>query len=264
LLLPALSLAQAKPEPKAVPEPKAAAEPSPTPNLGHVDPAGWVTEVFKLKFAQPEDLVDVLHMFSGRANRERDLRVVMWSGPNELLPAVREIVARLDVAPVPVPSVDLMFYLLSGSAKGDPAAALPSELEGVATQVKGLFGLSRLSLLETALIRVRDGSGGTAEGVVPSFGDPRHPAEYRLAFDRASLSADERGKTVHLSRFSLMVNVPFGERSAGGTLADVVYKASTLRTDAEVREGQKVVLGKASVDRSGDTLFLVVTAKVVD
>jgi hypothetical protein len=112
-----------------VQEPKAAAEPSPTPNLGHVDSAGWVTEVFKLKFAQPEDLVGVLRMFSGRANLEGDLRVVMWSGPKELLPAVREIVARLDVAPASVPSVDLTFYLLSGSCRGT-RPALPRSWKG--------------------------------------------------------------------------------------------------------------------------------------
>jgi hypothetical protein len=256
--LPTVLGAQEKPEPKPAPEA------SPRPEALRVYPAGWVTEVFQLKFAQPSDLVGVLRMFSGRADFERDLRVVMWSGPKEFAPAVKDIVARLDVAPASVPSIELTFYLLSGSKQAATAGALPSELDGVATQVKGIFGLPRLSLLETAVIRVRDGSEGRAEGVVPSLGDPSHAAMYRLDFGSASLTADERGKVVSLRRLALTLNVPLGERSPDGKLSDLTYRDSSLCTDAEVREGQKVVLGKASVDRSGDTLFLVVNAKVVD
>lgn len=258
LMSPALAGAQERPEPK--PEPKPAPEVAAAPEAMHVNPPGWVTEVFALKFAQPNDLVGVLRMFSGRANYERDLKVVMWSGPKELAPAVEDVIKRLDVAPTPVPGIELTFYLLSGSKQGGTGAAPVPELGGVATQVQKLFGLSRLSLLETAVLRTRDGSQGRTEGVIPTEGDPGHPTYYSLAFDRALLSGDERGKVVSLSRLWLRLNVPKGPGSSPGP----VYNESNLRTDVDVREGQKVVVGKASVGASGDTLFLVVTAKAVD
>ncbi len=256
------ALAQEKPAPE--PAPSASPRPSGESEAFHVNPPGWVTQVFQPKFARPNDLVGVLRMFSGRASWERELKVVMWSGPKELAPAVEDVVKRLDVPPAPVASIELTFFLLAGSRQATSSAVLPAELESVAKQVKGIFGFAGLSLLETSVLLVRDGSGGRTDGVVPALGEPGHPATYHLDFGPAALTADERGKVVTLNRLALTLNVPFGDRSPQGALTNVNYNTSSLRTDAQVREGQKIVLGKASMDRSGDTLFLVVTAKVVE
>ena len=37
-----------------------------------------------------------------------------------------------------------------------------------------------------------------------------------------------------------------------------------ITTDIDVREGQKVVVGKANIDNSDNALILILTAKVVD
>ncbi|HVN83075.1 MAG TPA: hypothetical protein VMW38_29095 [Terriglobia bacterium] len=42
------------------------------------------------------------------------------------------------------------------------------------------------------------------------------------------------------------------------------YIDTGINTDLDVREGQKVVVGKATVDNSNNALFLVLTARVVD
>jgi hypothetical protein len=222
-----------------------------------------VAEVFQLKHANPADVARVLQVFTGHVDAQPDLKVVMWKGPAEIAPAVRDVVQRLDVPPAAVTSIDLTFYLLSGSKQPGSAAALPSELEGVATQVKKIFGLSRLSLLETAALRVRDGSGGKIEGVVPGLSDPSHQATYALEFGPTSLTSGEHGALIRLDRLALRLRVPSVDKSSGGRSVSVNLGESWLRTDAEVPEGQKVVLGKATVDDSGDTFFLVVTAKVV-
>jgi hypothetical protein len=39
---------------------------------------------------------------------------------------------------------------------------------------------------------------------------------------------------------------------------------SGIRTDVDVREGQKVVVGKSNISGSVDALILIVTAKVVE
>ncbi len=263
-VLPLFAHAQENPTPTVAPEAAPKPDAAPSQNAPRVNPDNWVTQVFQLKHARASELVTVLRMISGRAEFQRDLNVLMWSGPKELAPAVKDVVERLDVPTAAAPSIDLTFYMLSGSKHEAPSASLPSELEGVATQVKGIFGLTKLSLLESAVIRVRDGSGGRTEGVVPGLGDESHPANYQIDFGPAAATSDERGRVVSLTRLSLRLNVPFGDRSPAGTLSNVSYRESSLRTDATVREGQKVVVGKASVDRSGDTLFLVVTAKVVE
>lgn len=227
------------------------------------DSRNWVTRVFELKFAQPGDLVRVLQMFSGRADFQRDLKVVMWSGPKELAPAVEDVVRRLDVAPAAPAQIELTVYLLSGSKHGEAGAALPVELEGVDKQVKGIFGLARLSLLETTILRMRSGSSGEAHGNLETMSDPGHATSYYLGLKRVSVTADERGKVISLDGLSLRLEVPVVHRTPDGKASSSGYEISTLRTDTEIREGQKVVVGKATVGGSSDTLFLVVTGKVV-
>jgi len=259
--LPRHAAAQETPEAKAAPAPPSKGE------QGHgikMYPDNWVTKVFQLKNTDVDGVYEAVTMFSGVAKRNRDLKLVMWTGPKELAPAVEDMVKRLDVAPAPSPNVELTFYLLVGSKQAGDGGALPAELEGVAKQVKGIFGLGGLSLLETAAIRTRDGSNGTTEGVIRNSAQATQPTYYTIEFSRAGVTADERGKVVRLGRLDLRLRVPIVTKGGDGKSEDVRYNSLSLRTDIDIREGQKVVVGKATVDGSGGTLFLVATAKVVD
>jgi hypothetical protein len=250
------------------PEAKPAPAPSPKENQGHtvkMYPDGWVTKVFQLKNTEVDGVYQALTMFSGTANANRSMRLVMWTGPKDLAPTVEDTVRKLDVAPQTVPNVELTFYLLVSSKQAGEGGTLPADLDGVAKQVKGIFGLANLSLLETAAIRTRDGSEGSrTEGVIRSSVQASQPTFYTIEFGRVAVSADERGKVVRLGRLDLRLRVPIVTKAGDGKIDSVNYNSLSLRTDIDIREGQKVVVGKATVDGSGGTLFLVATAKVVD
>lgn len=228
----------------------------------------WTTKIFQLKHIDPVALRNVLAAFRGVAMPERDLKVLSWTGPKELVPAVEETVRRLDVPPPAVPSVELTFYLLAGSKKGPAGEPLPADLEGVAKQLKSIFGLNQVSLLETTFIRARDGSQGRTEGVIREGRDGDAPTTYTLSFSPVSITRDERGAIVRLSHLGVLLRVPvtttLGRSSQGPAVTNTQYHDASLNTDLELREGQKVVVGKATVDGSADTLFLVATARVVD
>lgn len=228
------------------------------------DRRDWTTKIFQLKHIDPVALRNVLSTFRGAAVPDRDLKVLSWTGPKELAPAVEEAVRRLDVPPPAVPNVELTFYLLAGSRKGTGGEPLPDDLEGVAKQLKGIFRLSQVSLLETTFIRARDGSSGKTEGVIRSGQDGDAPTTYTLSFYPASISRDERGAIVRLSHLGVLLRVPVTTTLLDSSHKAVQYHDASLNTDIELREGQKVVVGKATVDGSADTLFLVATAKVVD
>jgi hypothetical protein len=247
------------------PEIKPAQAPSPKEDQGHgvkMYPEGWVTKVFQLKNTDVDGVYQAVTMFSGVANANRSMRLVMWTGPKDLAPAVEDAVRKLDVVPQTVPNVELTFFLVSASKGVSDGKELPAELEGVAKQLKGVFGLTRLSLLEATVIRARAGSDAMAEGIVQGLGDPNNPARYRIRFDPVSVSPGEAGRVVRLARLSLELTVTNVVKSGGSE--SLSKNLADLRTDVEFREGQKVVVGKATMDNLGNSLFLVVNGKVVE
>ena len=54
------------------------------------------------------------------------------------------------------------------------------------------------------------------------------------------------------------------EKSGAEKEVSIPWTAVSLETDIDVKEGQKVVVGKANLGNAGGSLILVVTAKVMD
>ncbi len=247
---------------------KAPAPATPTATTENADshflayPPSYVQRVFQLKNADPVSVFEALKIFSGVQRFDRRMNLVMWAGPKELAPAVEDVVRRLDTPQGPAPSVELTFYVLRGSRQSATAEALPAGLERVATQLRGAFGLAQLALLDTAFLRARAGSRAATDGLVHGLGDPAHPATYSLSMEPVSVAAADEGKVIRLAHlgFRLVVTVTTG---TGG--AERVEKyADELHTDVEFREGQKAVVGRTSAAGPGESLFLVVSGKVIE
>ena len=74
-----------------------------------------------------------------------------------------------------------------------------------------------------------------------------------------TLIPDSTGKRVRIDGLHLGAKIPI---KSG--LNNINYIDTGINTDLDVREGQKVVVGKATVDSSNNALFLVLTVRVVD
>ncbi len=144
----------------------------------------------------------------------------------------------------------------------DLVPILPTELEGVATQLRDTFGIAHLALLDSAFVRVRSGSGAVTESIVHGLGDPAHPASYDLSIERVSVAATDQGRMIRLAHldFRLVVFVPTGIGLSQGATKYV----EQVKTDVEFREGQRAVVGRTSAAGPGESLFLVVTGKVIE
>ncbi len=90
-------------------------------------------------------------------------------------------------------------------------------------------------------------------------GVDRTPTTYALQFRSARITSDEKGRVVWLDRLRLGAHVPIVGQSQNVTYTDVGIVA-----DVDIREGQKVVVGKANMEGPDKALFLVVTAKIAD
>ncbi len=176
---------------------------------------------------------------------------VVMSGPPESLAIVENAIKKADVPEPPPQNVELLVYVLA-AADGAGGSPLPEDLAGVAKQMKGVLGIPTLRLIESIQIRARVGKGGEATGILGKSAD--RPNLYQLRFNEVTVQDTATGRSLRLS------GLKFGGKISTGTS----YVDTGFSTDIDLKEGQKVVIGKSSLDTSGTPYFVVVTGKVVD
>jgi hypothetical protein len=221
-----------------------------------------VTRIFPVEHARVQDLARVVSLFGGRVQPEPELGVIGWTGPESQLAAVESAIRSLDVAPVPEPNVELTVYFLKAARDGTMESALPTALEGVATQLRQVFGFDTFRLLETTAMRVREGSRGALNGVLPERLSGDREARYEFGFDLLEVTEDEDGRSVRLDNLRASVQAPTVVMEDGQP--KVHWVANGIRTDIDFREGHKAVIGKTSVQGGPETIFVVVTGSIVE
>ncbi len=190
--------------------------------------------------------------FAGRElNLEADDRLhwIAVRGPAEMVASFEEAVKKLDVAPL---GFELTVYLISASPQ--PGDHLPEALASTAKQLHSVFAYKGYDLLESFVLRGRDGQNNASEeGTIKN-------STYAFHFSRASV-LDGATKVVSLQNLSLQIRTPTGRADEKG---NPQLKYTGLSTDVDIRDGQKVVVGKSDVNNEDSPLILVVTARVVE
>jgi type II secretory pathway component GspD/PulD (secretin) len=187
----------------------------------------------------------------GQVQCDEILRTLVVSGPEEMVATYEEALKKMDVQPT---DFELTIYLLSSSSQsGDQ---LPDALASTVKQLHGVFAYKGYQLLGVSVLRGRDGQKGSAAGTISKDGKT---ATYMFRYESALVSGDTL-KTVNLHDLNLTL------QSRTGTLTDgkPVFQETGLQTDIDVRDGQKVVVGKSDVNNGESPLILVVTAKVLE
>jgi len=200
-----------------------------------------VARLITVKHADPREIVQLLSVFNVKAQPSREMRAISVGGSQESVTAYEEAVRRLDVPPAAPRNLELTAYILEASQQPE-AAALPPELQGVAKQLKSVFGYQGLRLLDTTVIRTRENQPASARGQMP-YGSAQ-TASYSLDF-QVTRFTDER--LIRIDRLRLGV---------GGTWP--------FDTSLDFREGQKVVVGKSGMEGSQKALILVITGKAAE
>lgn len=230
----------------------------------------WQRKVFKVKYADVEQLVDVLKIFGGRLVPNRQLKVIAAFAPPETIAAIAAAIKQLDVPPTVATNVETTAYLLVASERELPLQAIPTELRPVIDQLKKIFAYRGFSLLDTLVVRSRDGARGNASGVIPSplAGFNTY---YSLSL-HPRITSDEKGRVIRIDNLQLDVRLPTVSDSTqreekGAQSSAVKYQNAGIFTSIDVREGQKVVVGKPTLISTSDgtkgALIIVITARVV-
>ena len=217
-----------------------------------------VRKLIQLKYVNAGQVHNLLRNYiaDSRFSMESDDRLHMLAvrGTPETVAILEEAVKKLDVAPL---GFELTVYLISTTAQaGDQ---LPEALASTAKQLHGVFAYKGYQLLESFVLRGRDGQGsngllgGSAEGTIKN-------STYSFRYNRATV-LDGTPKIVELQNLNLQIRMPSGVRNDKGQQE---YKSTGLSSDIDIRDGQKVVVGKSDVNNGESPLILVVTAKVVE
>ena len=168
----------------------------------------FATKIFRIEHADVESLAEVLSVFRGRVESNPDLGVIAWTGPADRLAGVEAAIKSLDVAPVPEPNVELTVYFIMASKSGSSGASVPAALDGVATQLKDVFGYESVQLIETTAMRVRHGSEGKINGILPQRLADDREARYEFYFENLKVTEDEAGRSIRLDGLNAGVQVP--------------------------------------------------------
>ncbi len=204
---------------------------------------------------------------------------VVVKGPSNEVINIEQTIRELDsLSPTSAgagvsKSVELTIYVVGGSEKGFVGAqdARGQALAPVLTQLRAAFPYSHYQLLATMIMRSCLNKQSTSSGVMGIQSDPAlsMPSFYVISFDSAKVS--DRN-SVNLTKFRFDLNTPIVEKkimtgSDKNQLAGMgsSYRMAdiTIETDVDLREGQKVVVGKTNISDSDSCIFLVLSAKLV-
>jgi hypothetical protein len=172
--------------------------------------------------------------------------------------AIEEAIQRLDVPSAAAKNIEMTAYLLiGGDSAGTEPSAMPKELDSVVTQLKNAFAFKSYRLLDILALRTRVGQHASTSSVGRPIqigtNSPAPTTQFRI--NSAGIGSDET--TIRIDGLNLDSRIPV--QSSPGQYG---FSSVGLSADVDIKQGQKVVIGRVSVAESA--LFVVLTAQVVN
>lgn len=164
-------------------------------------------------------------------------------------------------------NIEFTVSVIAGTSAPVPGTHAPSEhFAGVMKQLRTLFPFSDYSVLDTSILRVRQGSEGVLRGVLRSVANGM-PGTYDLRF-AAATAGDQ---SIHITNLQYMATVgvkgmpDVSVKAENGTVStkESFPDSISVKTDVDIRESQNAVIASPSLDDLNATIFIVVSARLV-
>jgi hypothetical protein len=210
------------------------------------------------------------------AFRSDELGILVLGGPPEAVAEAVDAIRRFDVPRAKRPdrteakintNAEITGWLLLARNEGGGGSPVPAALTPVVAQLKEHTVYKSYELLETMSLRVRNDYSGEVSGILPSLTSGLAARTfYRLELNGIHInSGDGTGPAViNFGRVQLNVEVGLPMTGADIDKSPVQYKTLEIKTGIDMREGQKAVVGKTTLDGTSGSLILVLTAKVIE
>lgn len=217
-----------------------------------------IQKLIPLKYADPRTVSEMLRVFEGQVIFNTELHALAVKASPQTMQAIEDAVARLDTPTAAPKNIELTIYQVIGSdGEGLNGGPLPKDLDNVIPQLKNAFAFKSYRLLDVLTLRTRSGQRASTEssGGFMQFGTVTKAVITMFQINSSSIGAD--GSTIRLDQIRSGTKIPV-ENNPG----NYSYQDLNLNTDLDIKEGQKVVVGRMGINRE-QALFLVLTAKVV-
>ena len=215
------------------------------------DPNQEIQKLVTLKYVDPRAVQRLLLNFGVATQADPGLKVVSLSGRRANVMTAEDAIKQLDVPGAAQKDVELTVYFVIGTdqpqAGGNP---IPKDLESTVATLRSTFAFKNYSLLDVLSLQTRSGVGADTTG--------QYGSRY-TTFRVGSANLEGDGSRIRLDRLHAGLRVP---HSVSGKLEYIDTGISTEVVDVKV--GQKLVIGRTSLDGPEKALFLVLIAKVVE
>jgi hypothetical protein len=226
-----------------------------------------VRKVLRLKYVSVRSLGEIFQGWNVVITGSETLGVAALRGEPETVAEVEQVIRELDVpstqpdAETDRRNAEVVFYLLSGREESEDDLKNIGALEPVVRELKKKFPQRGYRVLETAVATARRSSKVEITGTLGSLPNaPPSPVIYTIRSQVFPL-AGEPAATVWLKDLHLSMRVPVyaDEQRRSFSFMDI-----GIQTDLYVPGGHTIVVGKTAASESLGTLFLVVTARVIE
>ena len=235
-----------------------------------------ITKIIRVRYGNPEKLAGLVRGgVRVSVSADNALQAIVLNGPAAEVAAIEATIRELDV-PVTVPpsrDVELIVSILGASDKPDlfSGGELPEALAPVVKQLRAVFPYKNYQSLGSMLLRSREEGKASENGVMQNFASARNdarPGPYSVYYESGSVSSSAGTAIVHVRNFRFNLRLPISTEVTnpdGKVVGIQPYEVDvTIQTDVDLREGQKVVVGKANVENGDSALFVVLSARLVD
>jgi hypothetical protein len=218
-----------------------------------------VQKLFLLKYADPTHVANLLGVFNASVRPDSDMHALAVETTSEAtMTAIQEAIQRLDVPSAASKNIEMTAYLMIGNeTAGTEPGAMPKELDSVVAQLKNAFAFKSYRLLDVLALRTRVGQRASTSSVGRPIqigtNSPAPTTQFRI--NSAGIGSDET--TIRIDGLNLNTRIPV--QSSPGQYS---FNEVGLQADVDIKQGQKVVIGRVSVAESA--LFVVLTAQVVN
>jgi hypothetical protein len=220
-----------------------------------------VTKLVRVHYGNAKNLAGLAASGSGlNVQADNALQAIVLNGKAADVESVEQMIKELDTAAASARDFELTVWTIGGSNDSEPEGQISDSIAPVVRQLKAIFPYKNYEVLSTMLIRSREGTKAGNNGVMHAFSKMSNvpfASSYSVDYDDSTLSMEERNTVIHLHNFRFVMHVPVGSGSQWQN-QDV-----SINTDVDLREGQKVVVGKANVGNSDSALFVVLSARLV-
>jgi hypothetical protein len=228
-----------------------------------------VQKLFVLKYADPNQIANLIRVFTGNVTPNAEMHALAVSATKEAMTAIDDAIKRLDVPASSPQNVELTIWLLVGAGAEKPEEAMgspaPKELDSVIAQLKNAFSYKEYRLLDLQTLRTRTGQEVSTTGMTGEvkIGSTSQGIITNLRVHSVTVKPDG---SIRIDGLKQSDRVPYvtGSIPANGSLVNTQFNFMDLgiNADLDVKEGQKVVVGKSGMNQ-GQAMFLVLSARVV-